>query len=483
MRRAARTGARRAGRPTAAMADILEVVVFEVLCVLDGCSSAPRTRAPLQETHPERARRISRDVSTNQSAPCSIPASQVEFRAGTQRFRPANVENSGLNFFAIETVFHDRTRAPETESRAIRNRRKATSRTPGHEHARRATPGNRVCPSERERIGRGERKRGREGSDRARTTRVGREDDVFGRASLDDHSPASLSSSSFFFASSATPSPSTRRDVGPPRLPVLIPRRLPDVPLLAHLLHHHVLHGHRLGDASFVEAHADGEVDPSRRLALSRAASRANRALIRRAIRERGERDDRGALPRRKREIADGVFDPEAVAVNLGRGLTLLSLGADRGVDGGSVSATLRRARLVPASLASSRSNASGSSSVILPLPVTHNTGVSNANAPGRGASTNPPGVPQLLRGDPSSHAPSQRPACAAQSSTSRSAPRRWTRAGMPSPIGAGSFSQISTRLTLRTSFLPPLARAARASASPPDGDEVGDGGDRGDRR
>ena len=166
VRRAARTGARRAGRPTAAMADILEVVVFEVLCVLDGCSNAPRTRAPLQETHPERARRISRDVSTNQSAPCSIPASQVEFRAGTQRFRPANVENSGLNFFAIETVFHDRTRAPETESRAIRNRRKATSRTPGHEHARRATTESSV--SFRARADRTRREKEREGGIRSR---------------------------------------------------------------------------------------------------------------------------------------------------------------------------------------------------------------------------------------------------------------------------------------------------------------------------
>ena len=200
------------------------------MCVLDGCSNAHRTRAPLQETHPERARRISRDVSTNQSAPCSIPASQVEFRAGTQRFRPANVENSGLNFFAIETVFHDRTRAPETESRAIRNRRKATSRTPGHEHARRATTESGVFLRERERE-RGERRREgeREGSDRARTTRrvgVGREDDVFGRASLDDHSPASLSSSSFFFASSVAPAASSSP---PPR-----PRRWPATPACSY---------------------------------------------------------------------------------------------------------------------------------------------------------------------------------------------------------------------------------------------------------
>ena len=135
------------------------------------------------------------------------------------------------------------------------------------------------------------------------------------------------------------------------------------------------------------------------------------------------------------------------------------------GSTGGSVSATRMSARRwYPASLAPSRSNASGSSSVILPLPVTHNTGVSNANAPGGGASTNPPGVPQLLSGDPSSHAPSHR-TNRLQSSTS--SPRRWTRAGMPSPMGAGSFSPISTLLTLRTSFLPPLARAARASASP----------------
>ena len=69
VRRAARTGARRAGRPTAAMADILEVVVFEVLRVLDGCSNAHQTGPPLEETRPERAGRISRGVSTNQSAP------------------------------------------------------------------------------------------------------------------------------------------------------------------------------------------------------------------------------------------------------------------------------------------------------------------------------------------------------------------------------------------------------------------------------
>jgi hypothetical protein len=96
------------------MADILEVVVFEVLRVLDGCSNAHRTRPPLAETRPGASRsyfpwRFDQSeravIDPRDSRP--VPSWHAEI--------PTGVENSGLNFFAIETIFHDRTRALETE--------------------------------------------------------------------------------------------------------------------------------------------------------------------------------------------------------------------------------------------------------------------------------------------------------------------------------------------------------------------------------
>mmetsp|Transcript_13843 Transcript_13843/g.58203 ORF Transcript_13843/g.58203 Transcript_13843/m.58203 type:complete len:345 (+) Transcript_13843:352-1386(+) len=160
----------------------------------------------------------------------------------------------------------------------------------------------------------------------------------------------------------------------------------------------------------------------------------------------------------------------ENLATNASRSISgspSVSSSAAPDAEGGSVRNTRTSARRwYFFSFAASRSNASGRSSVVLPFAVWHSEGISNANAPGGGGEVKPPSGAHRVRSDPSSHAPSHRTNFFASSTSS---PSLCASAGMFSPMGAGSFADMSTVLALRTSFVPPLASLASASASAPD--------------
>mmetsp|Transcript_13843 Transcript_13843/g.58202 ORF Transcript_13843/g.58202 Transcript_13843/m.58202 type:complete len:378 (+) Transcript_13843:156-1289(+) len=120
------------------------------------------------------------------------------------------------------------------------------------------------------------------------------------------------------------------RDVRAPLLPVFVPRRLAHRGLLAHLLHGHVRHRHGLADAALLEAHRDWEVQPRDGRLRSRANAQT-RALVRHAVRERGERHDRGTFVRRDRDVTDGELSNERLAVHLGLALRVVLRRARRG--------------------------------------------------------------------------------------------------------------------------------------------------------
>mmetsp|Transcript_4759 Transcript_4759/g.19548 ORF Transcript_4759/g.19548 Transcript_4759/m.19548 type:complete len:203 (-) Transcript_4759:740-1348(-) len=125
--------------------------------------------------------------------------------------------------------------------------------------------------------------------------------------------------------------------VGAPLLPVPRPRRVAHVCVGANLLHHDVRHAHRLPDPALVQADGDGEVHPARRRFRGRTND-ARDALIRGAVGEGRECDDRGALRGGEREVEDVELEAVRVAVDV--------RGGRRGRGRGGVVRDFRRRRV-----------------------------------------------------------------------------------------------------------------------------------------